>query len=224
MNALLIGILALGSSVVSAQALTKAQFATLLQSKKTTLEAVNVGMSKSTVTTSSVVLEDGTKCAYTQTSLQSVLKIEAEKMIVLSRENFAPELSPLCAASGLQAFQENVIFYEPKPSLAADLEDLNASDVKSINKLGELVTMVVNGTITNADGTVASELVTVKYDLTKSSFKNLILSQSPKVTAQTTEVADIDVNLVDLTNVVFCANNDADNSDCVRGDFSDILF
>lgn len=224
MKALLVGILALGTSVVSAQALTKAQMATLLQSKKVTLEAINVGMSKSTVTTSAVILDDGTKCDYTQTSLQSILKIEGEKMIVFSRENFSPVLTPACTAAGLQAFQENVIFYEQKPSLTEDLQDLEASDVKSITKAGEIVTMVVNGLITNADGTTATELVTVKYDLTKSSFKNILLSQSPTVTAQTTDAADIDVNTVNLTDVVFCENNDADNSDCVRGDFSDILF
>ncbi len=224
MKVLLVGILALGTSVVSAQSLTKAQFAALLQAKKVTLETVNVGMSKSTVTTSSVVLEDGSKCAYTQTAIQSILKIEAEKMIVLSRENFAPELTPACVAAGLQAFQENVIFYEQKPSLTEDLADLEASDAQSINKAGDIVTMLVNGTITAEDGTVTKELVTVKYDLTKSSFKNIILSQSPSVSAQTSEAADIDVTTVNLTDVVFCENNDADNSDCMRGDFSDILF
>ncbi len=145
-------------------------------------------------------------------------------MIVYSQESFRPEANPACTAAGMEAFQENVVFFEAKPTLAQDLKDLNDSDVKTIVRAGEVVTMTVNGVVTNADGTTGSEIVTVKYDLTKSSFKNLILSQSASLKVETAEAANVDVNTVNLTDVVFCENNDADNSDCTRGDFSDILF
>lgn len=224
MKAMIVGILALGSSTAFAQNLTKAQLATALTSKKAVLEAVSPGMSKSMTTTSFVALEDGTKCNYTQSSVQTILKLEGEKMIVYSQENFRPEANPACTAAGMETFQENVVFFEAKPTLAQDLKDLNDSDVKTIVRAGEIVTMTVNGVVTNADGTTASELVTVKYDLTKSSFKNLILSQSASTKVETAEAANVDVNTVNLTDVVFCENNDADNSDCTRGDFSDILF
>lgn len=224
MKLMIAGILALGTGSVFAQAMTKAQLATLMQTKKAVLETVTVGMTKSMVTKSTVTAEDGTKCNYIQTAVQSVLKIEAEKMIVFSKESFQPAATPECAAAGLQAFQENVVFYESKPAVTQDIQDLNQSDVQSIVRAGDLITMTVNGSITNDDGTTATELLTVKYDLSKSSFKNMILSQSPSFTIETSDVADIDVNTVDLRDVVFCENNDGDNSDCVRGDFSDILF
>jgi hypothetical protein len=224
MKAMLVGILALGTSGAFAQNLTKAQLASILQTKKATLEAVNAGMSKKMVTTSSVVLEDGTKCAYTQTALQSILKIDGDRMIILSQESFQPVVTEACTAGGVEAFSENVVFFEPKPAVAQDLEDLNASDVKSIAKAGDIVTMIVNGTIANDDGSTSTEALTVKYDLTKSSFRNIILSQSSSEKTETSDVADIDLTKVDLRDVEFCDNNDADKEDCVRGDFSDILF
>ena len=224
MKLMLAGILALGTGSVFAQSLSKTQLATLMQSKKAVLEIVKPGMSKSVVTSASVVLQDGTKCAYTQRAVQSILKLEGEKMIVLSKESFQPVVTEACSAAGLEAFEENVVFYDVKPTVAKDVEDLNESDVVSITRAGDLITMSVNGTITNEDGSTATELMTVKYDLSKSSFKNMLLSQSPSFKIETAEVADIDVNAVDLRDVVFCENNDGDNSDCVRGDFSDILF
>ncbi len=224
MKAILVGILALGSSAAFAQNLTKAQLAAVLQSKKVVLEAVNAGMTKSMTTTSFATLEDGTKCDYSMTAVQSILKVEGDKIIVLSQEKFLPVQTPACVAGGMQPFQESVVFFEAKPTLAQDLQDLNESDVKSISRAGEIVTMTVNGVITNEDGTTANELVTVKYDLTKSSFKNLILSQTAAAKIETVDAADIDVSTVNLTDVVFCENNDGDNSDCTRGDFSDILF
>lgn len=224
MKALLIGMLLFSATSVSAQNLTKTQVASLLQSKKATLEAVHPGMSKSSVTTAAVILEDGTKCDFRQTAIQSILKIEAEKMIILSKEMFQPAATEACAAAEMEAFEESVLFYEDKPSMALLLQDLNESDVKSATKTGEVLTMTVNGTITNDDGTTTSELMTVKYDLTKSSFKNLILSQTPSFKTETTDMVDIDPNTVDLSDVVFCENNDGVKEDCVRGDFSDILF
>lgn len=224
MKFLIAGILSLAADSVSAQSLTKAQLTSLLQSKKAQLEFVNAGMSKATVTTASVTLEMGVKCEYNLTAIQSVLKIEGDKMVVLSQEAFRPVLTQACREAGFEAFDETVVFYEAKPSLAQDLEDLNASDVRSITRAGELVTLSVNGTITNEDGSTSSELLLVKYDLTKPSFKNMVLSQSPSFKIETLDRPDIDVNAVDLRDVVFCENNDGDNSDCVRGDFSDILF
>jgi hypothetical protein len=224
MKVLLVGILALGTSTAFAQNLTKAQLVTVLQSKKTVLEAVNVGMTKSMTTTSFATLEDGTKCDYTMSAVQTILKIDGDKIIVLSKENFSPVQTPVCVAGGMQPYQESVVFFEAKPTLAQDLQDLNESDVKSITRAGEIITMSVNGVITNEDGTTGNELVTVKYDLTKSSFKNLMLSQTAAAKIETMDAADIDVNSVNLTDVIFCENNDGDNSDCTRGDFSDILF
>lgn len=224
MKAILVGVLALGSSTVFAEALTKAQLATALQSKKVILESVNAGMTKSMTTTSFATLEDGTKCEYTLVAVQSILKVDGDKIIVFSRESFRPVQTPVCVAGGMQAYQENVVFFEAKPSMAQDLKDLIESDVKSISRAGEVVTMAVNGIITNEDGSTASEVVIVKYDLSKSSFKNLILSQTAAAKVETVDAADVDVNTVNLTDVVFCENNDGDNSDCTRGDFSDILF
>jgi hypothetical protein len=224
MKAMIVGILALGTSTAFAQNLTKAQLAAVLQSKKAILEAVNVGMTKSMTTTSFATLEDGTKCDYTMSAVQSVLKVDGDRIIVLSQENFRPVPIPACVAGGMQAFQESVVFFEPKPTLAQDLQDLNESDVRSIIRVGEMITMSVNGVITNEDGTPTNELVTVKYDLSKSSFKNLVFSQTASVKVETADAPDIDVSTVNLTDVVFCENNDGDNSDCTRGDFSDILF
>ena len=221
MKVMLVAIIALGTSSSFAQNLTKAQLSTILQSKKITLEAIHVGMSKSMMTNSTVTLDDGTKCDFRQTALQSILKIEGEKMVVVSKETFQPVALPACQAAGLEAFEETVLFYEAKPSLAQDLKDLDASDVKAISRTGEIVTMTVAGTI---EGSAQTELLTVKYDLSKSSFKNMLLSQSPSFKIETSEAADIDVNTVNLTDVVFCENNDGVKEDCVRGDFSDILF
>ncbi len=224
MKVLLAGILALGTFSAFAQNLTKAQIATLLQSKTTILEAVNPGMSKVVVTTSSVTLEDGAKCEFRQTAVESILKIEGEKMIVLSQQTFQPRMSEACTLAGIEAFEESVLFYEAKPSVAQDIQDLNESDMKSAAKMGEILTMSVNGTITNEDGTSTTQLLTIKYDLTRSSFKNMIFNQSSEFKIETTDMADIDVATVDLTDVVFCENNDGVTEDCVRGDFSDILF
>lgn len=224
MKLLLAGILALGATSVSAQNLTKAQIATLLQGRKATLEFVNPGMSKTVVTTASVALEGGLKCDYRQTAVQSILKVEGEKIIVLSKETFQPAATQACIAAGIEAFEESVLFYEAKPALAQDLQELEASDLKSASRIGEVITMTVSGTLTNDDGSTSTELMTVKYDLTKSSFKSMILSQSPSFKIETSEMADIDVATVNLTDVVFCENNDGVKEDCVRGDFSDILF
>lgn len=221
MKTLIIGILALGTTAGYAQTLTKAQFASLLQSKKATLEKVNVGMSKSMVTTSTLTLDDGTKCDFKQTAVQSILKFEAEKMVVVSKETFQPAATAACRAGGVEAFEETILFYESKPNLAQDLKDLEESDVRAISKTDDIVTMTVAGTI---EGSTETELLTVKYDLNKSSFKNMLLSQSPSFKIETSEAADIDVNSVNLTDVVFCENNDGVKEDCVRGDFSDILF
>jgi hypothetical protein len=38
------------------------------------------------------------------------------------------------------------------------------------------------------------------------------------------EAADIDISKVNLTNVLFCDDNDGDTSDCLQGDYSDILY
>lgn len=222
MKILMIGILALSSSFASAQAISVADLSNLLTARKVSLEAVNPGMSKRVVTNASYLTETGKICSYTQTAVQSILKIEGDKLIILSDETFTPAASDACKEAQLEAFQEKVLSYEAKPSLAEDLADLQAANVSSITRAGEMITMVVNGVLSNEDGTTTTELVTLKYDLTKSSFKNLMSTQTKDYLTTTTDMPDIDVSAANLTDVVFCASDD--ENECVRGDFSDILF
>jgi hypothetical protein len=222
MKMLLIGILALSASATYAQSLTKAQFASLLTERKATLEAVNAGMSKKVVTTGVFAPEEDVICDYTQVSTQSVLRIEGDKIIVLSEEEFFPGKGLGC--QGVEKSLEKVVFFEAKPSLTDELADLEASDVQSITKNGDIVTMVVNGTITDEDGTEETQAVTVKYDLTKSSFKNVLSTETKDLKSVTTEAADKDLTQVDLKKVTFCPASDSPEEECMEGDFSDILF
>ncbi len=201
-----------------AQSMTVAGLKTLLTSKQAILERVNVGMTKATTTKSSISVE-GADCNFTQTQVQSVLKIEGEKVIILSVENFVPESSVACTNSGYTSYSESVLFYEDKPSLTNDLADVDVitKDIRSVLRAGDLVTVVMNDSTNN-------DLVTMKYDLNKSSFKNLLLLSGAGYTVTTSDQIDIDVNKVDLKDVLFCESSESDKNECMRGDFSDILF
>ena len=103
-------------------------------------------------------------------------------------------------------------------------QDATAKKIKAISKAGEIVTMNVEVSVEDETGTATTEKVTIKYDLTKPSFKNMISSQSINYKTVIEDSADSDLSKVDLTKVSFCDNNDGDESECVEGDFSDILF
>lgn len=222
MKMLLTGILALSASATYAQSLTKDQLASLLTERKATLEAVNAGMSKKVVTTGVFSPGENVTCDYTQVAVQSVLKIEGDKIIVLSEEEFYPGNGLGC--QGVEKSTQKVLFFDDKPSLADDLADLQASDVQSISRAGDVVTMVVNGTVTEEDGTEGTQSVTVKYDLTKPSFKNVLSTETKDLKSVTSEVGEKDLKTVDLKNVTFCPAADSPEEDCTQGDYSDILF
>jgi len=213
MKILILGSLLLGTSTSFAQSLDVNGLKNLFTAKKETLEKVHNGMTKKITTTSK---EDN--CGILMTSTQSILKIAGEKVIILSKEKFQPQNTEACRTAGhTTSSDSSILYYETKPTLKNDLEDLDASaaSIKSINRAGEIVTM-------NLD--VTDEKVTIKYDLTKPSFKNMISSQSVNYKTEIQDVADIDVKKVDLTSVSFCDNNDGDTSECTVGDYSDILF
>lgn len=209
------------SSTAFAQSLDVKAFKTLLTQKKATLEKVNVGMSKKVVTTSKAETESGDVCEYTQTAIQTILRIEGTKMIVHSQEALTLIPSSACTALEFQNYEEIVVFYQDKPSVEADIAalDESAADIRSIVKSGEQVTMKMEV----SDDTFSDSL-TFKYDLTKPSFKNLLSTEGKAFKTLIQDQADVDVNKIDLRKVTFCANDDADSSDCVEGDFSDILF
>lgn len=214
------------SSTAFAQSIDVNGFKTLLTQKKATLEKVNVGMSKKVVTTSKAEAENGEVCEYTQTAVQTILRIEGAKMIVHSKEALTLVPSPACTALEFQNYEETVVFYQDKPSVAADIAVLDeaGSDIRSIIKSGELVTMKMEVSDTDEAGNNFSDSLTFKYDLTKPSFKSLISTEGQAFKTLVQDQADVDVNKIDLRKVTFCANDDADSSDCVEGDFSDILF
>lgn len=222
MKTLLLGSLLLATTTSFAQSMNVSELKNLFTSKKATLEKVNAGMTKKIITTSS----EGA-CGLMTTATQIVLKIENDKMFILSKEKLQPQNTEACRTAGYTASVESSIVYlEDKPSLSNDLADLDAtaSSIKAINKAGEIVTLNVDVSIEDESGTATSEKVTIKYDLTKPSFKNMISSQSINYKTVIEDQADSDLSKVDLKKVFLCDNNDGDESECIEGDFSDILF
>lgn len=212
MKTLIIGSL-LFSTASFAQNIDINALKSLMTARKATLEKVNAGMSKKSIATA----KEG-ECGYMITSLQSVLKIEGDKIIVLAKEKFSPQNSAPCRAAGYTASTESsIVYFVPKPSLVGDFAALDemSSSIKSIVRAGEAVTLTL---------ATATDSVAMKYDLTKPSFKNLVLEQGLTYKTVTEDVADIDLKTVNLTNVLMCDDNDGDNSECVQGDFSDILY
>jgi hypothetical protein len=195
-----------------AQNIDLKSFKNLLTQRQMVLERINAGMSKQLKTISKIPTELG-PCEVSETAIQTVLKIEGSKIIVHSHEKYVPAATASCA--GFESQTVSVLFYENLPSLAADLADLDASanEIRSISKAGEIVTMNLV-----AEG----QAVTVKYDLSKPTFKNLIYTQDAHHTMNSFDMSDIDVNSIDLKNVYFCESPDSEN--CSQGDFSDILY
>lgn len=191
-----------------AQNLQMEDFKKLLSQNQKTLESVYPGMSKKITSVTKFETEKGI-CEVEQTATQTVLSLEGDKIIVFSKESQKPQATETC--EGFETASFDVLFYEAKPNLEADLNDLNsiAKDVKKISRQGNFVTLEMNES-------------TYKYDLTKSSFKNIVSYQDKYSTATTSDIGDIDVNSFDLTKVLFC--DSADSDECVEGDFSDILF
>lgn len=200
------------STTSFAQSLDVNGLKSLMTQRKATLEKIHQGMTKKITTNSKIPTELG-PCDMTETAIQTVLKIEGDKIIVHSKEKYVPAATAACA--GFESEEVGVLFYEDKPSLAIDLEDLDASasNIKSISKAGDIVTLNLS---------VESENVIVKYDFSKPSFKNTLLIQDSTSKVVGEDMADINVNSIDLTKVLFC--DSADSDDCAEGDFSDILF
>lgn len=225
MKFLLMGTLFL-TSTTFAQTIDIAGLKKLMTSKKATLEQAHVGMTKKLTTTAKETLPAGV-CDYTITSTQTILKFEGERMIVLAKENFAPAASAACQSAGYEAFEESIVFYEDKPSLDGSLKELDAlaKDVKSISKAGEIVTLALQVSDTDPEtGTTYSDNLSIKYDLSKPAFRNIILNQGQAHKIVGEDQPDTNLSTVNLTNVLFCDNNDGDSSECMQGDFSDILF
>lgn len=221
MKALLISSLLIASSGFAQTNLDINGLKTLWTQRKAVLEKINPGMTKKMTSITRIPTELG-PCDMTETAVQTVLKIEGTKMIVHSKESYVPSMTPACA--GFETQNIGVLFYEEKPSLDLDLADLNetASQIKSIQKIGDIIHMVLNAPVTREDGSSSTEMVTVKYDLTKPSFKNTIFVQSPSSIMNGEDMADIDVYSIDLKNVLFCESAESDQ--CSQGDWSDILF
>jgi hypothetical protein len=59
-------------------------------------------------------------------------------------------------------------------------------------------------------------------DLTKSFFKNTLYLEANGQKTVGEDHADINVNSIDLSKVLFCESRDSDN--CSEGDYSDILY
>lgn len=216
MKAIIVSSLLL-SSTAFAQTLSVDGFKNLLSERKATIENVAAGMTKKVIT-KSVVETDSGSCKFMQAEEQTILKIEGSKMIVHSKESFAPAVSKECSDAGFEAYQETVIFYEDLPQLSDILKGVDESkdEIKSISRAGNIITM------TSSDEEIG--LITSKLDLTKSSFKNVISMEAQDFSMQTQDLANVDVNSIDLTKVLFCENVDGEFQNCVEGDFSDILF
>ncbi len=207
------------SSSTFAQAIELSDLETIMNTQKLVLESVSVGMTKSIVSTGSIDV-DGAECKFTQTQLQSIMRIDGQKMIVFSKESFVPEASTACTAGEFTSYKENVLFNQDKPTVLKNISSLDAMDIVSIAKNGNLISMVVNDKIDDD----STEKVSLKYDLSKSLFRFEISTEGSNYLVNTADSANIDVNTVDLTDVLFCDNKDSDKKDCMRGNFSDILF
>jgi hypothetical protein len=211
------------SSTAFAQNMTAVGLKNLMTQRQASLEAVNAGMSKKLVHNAKLSVEGG-ECAYRLTTTQTILKIDGEKMLIFSREKFQPAATAICANAQITSNEDLVLFYEAKPSLALDLADVDASipTITSIVRAGEIITLNMNVDVPAEEegGVATKESLVVKYDLTKSSFRNTILTQGSDFSTTGEDVLDIDPRSVDLKKVLFCENNDGDNSDCVEGDFS----
>jgi hypothetical protein len=194
---------------VYAQGLSFNEFKSLLTAKKETLEKVYQGQSKKLVSFSDFDTDLGT-CKFTETIVQTVLKIEDDNVILHSKESFIPAQSKAC--EGQEAQEVAYITFEEKPTVATEVKEFEAieKEINSISKEKDIVTLVLS-----ADGQKA----TYKYDLSKSFFNYLLVAEDSLTKITGEDIADVDVYSIDLTKVLFC---EADY--CTEGDWSDILF
>jgi len=200
------------SASVFAQSLTLDDFKTLAQTHKASWTANHVGQTK-VVSTTGVA----DNCTYTKTSTQSVLKFENGKLIILADDKFAPAASNECQTAGFTSYEEKILFYQDLPNPDADLAYLfdASTKVQSIEQTQNIVSMNL---------TMNEVPFMVKYDVSLSGLENLILIDGDGVKTAVASMADVDVTKFDLSNVLFCENNDGDNSECTQGNYSDILF
>jgi hypothetical protein len=204
------------SSTVSAQSLTLDALKKMMTEKKETIEKLNPGMRKSLTTKSKIEFEEGV-CEFILVSEQTVVKIENLKMIVLAQESFKPSASEVCESAGYVAYEDSILFYEDVPTLEQDLADLDSSSnsVKNITRAGTLVTMNLE---------TEGESVQFKFDLSKPSFKNLVLLKGEDFETKGQDLSDLDLSTLDLSDVFFCEKKDEEFENCIQGDFSDVLF
>jgi hypothetical protein len=207
-------LLALSALLLSSStfALTLPEFKAQADAAKSTWAANHVGQTK-------VVTISGSadNCTYSTTSTQTVLKFESGKLIILAQDKFTPAATPECQALNYQAFEEKILFYQDLPGVVADLAYLDDPET-------QVSALTQNGTVVELVMTMSGVPVIAAYDLAQSGFQNLISTSSEGVTTTVAASPDLDVNALDLSNVLFCDNNDGDNSECSEGNFSDILF
>jgi hypothetical protein len=222
MKVLVFCLFAFSCPILSAQSLNLDSFMRVLTQKKASLEFLRPGMTKKLITISSFESEDGEVCNYEQSSLQSVLKIEGEKMIVLSDETFTP--GPEAGCEGSEAFREKVLFFEDVPTLSQLEADLRQTQVLTINLNGNLAQLNVKAAGVDEDGNPMMENLKLLYNLNMPLFKMVSKIESELYTTTMTDMPDANLITVDLTNVLFCPAADSQDEDCAEGDFSDILF
>jgi hypothetical protein len=211
MKTLIIGSL-LFSTASFAQTIDVNGLKSLLTARQVSLERVNVGMSKKVVTTA----KDG-DCGYMTNSVLSVLKVDGDKIIIYKKTRFSPQNSAACRAAGYTAgYDENIVFFEDKPTLAKNLSDLDASaiNIKGIGRAGEVINMTMDK---------GGEVVAFQYNLTKPFFKHLTSAQGSLFKTVVEDVADIDVKTVNLKEIALCDEEFSEAESCTIIDMSDIL-
>lgn len=222
MKVLVFCLFAFSCPILSAQSLNLDGFVSLLSAKKASLEVLYPGMAKKLTTVSSFESEDGAVCNYVQTSAQTVLKIEGDKMIILSDESFKP--GPEAGCEGSEEFSEKVLFFEDVPTLVGLEADLRETQVQSIIVNGNVTNLNVVATGMDEDGNPASESLKLLYNIGMPLFKMVSRIEGELFTTTMSDLPDANLFSLDLTDVLFCPSADAQDEDCAEGDFSDILF
>lgn len=205
------------TSTAFAQSLDLAGLKSLMLSKKDALEVVTAGMSKRLTTLSYIELEDGKRCNFKQVVDQSVLKVQDDRMLVYSLQKFMPANTPDCLQNGYRPFAEKLLFYDVKPTIAMEIEELELAktEITSITRSGNQVSIVVN----DEEGSITSN-----YDINLPLFKNLVSMKSSYLTITGEHLPNVNPSSIDLTKVLFCDMEEGEASDCVEGDYSDFLF
>lgn len=222
MKVLIFFLFAFSCPILSAQSLNLDGFINILAQKKASLEVLRPGMAKQLTTISSFESEDGSICNYVQTSAQTVLKIEGDKMIVLSDESFKP--GPEAGCAGSEEFSEKVLFFEDVPTLTGLESDLRGTQIQSIMLNGNVASLNVTASGMDEDGTPISENIKLLYNLGMPLFKMVSRIEGELYTTTMTDLPDANLMGVDLTDVLFCPSADSQDEECAEGDFSDILF